>query len=451
MHRHPSHRHRTWLAVSLLAGVALPALAQSPAPVSAPAPTSTPAPVPEPVAAPASTGLMIEGIKLSGQINAGFMLNPYRPNTGLNFGHSFTDRANAAALNQILLTAEKKIDTASTDFQWGFKVQGMYGTDARFTQFLGVFNNATPNSRYQFDIVEANVQARLPIFAGGMDLKAGMYATPIGFETIDPATNPFYTHSYIFQFGLPFKHTGLLSVSHVSDTLDVYAGVDTGANTTIGPLGENNGAVGGIAGVGLNLMGGKLTILALSHFGPENATRALSPLGVNANGEWRFFNDIVVTYKATEALTLVTEANWIRDNYGLNGNAVNGFGVAQYASYALTETVALNARAEVWRDDNNFFVASFAGNSDPVRFQQGLPTRSTVYAAPGGSTTYGSLTLGATWKPTLPTSVATLAIRPEIRWDHAFTTNKPFNNNAVTNTGGTANNFTFGADLVLTF
>ena len=46
---------------------------------------------------------------------------------------------------------------------------------------------------------------------GGIDLKVGQYPTPLGYETIDPSTNPFYSHSYIFQFGLPFKHTGALA------------------------------------------------------------------------------------------------------------------------------------------------------------------------------------------------------------------------------------------------
>lgn len=433
---------RAMLAALLLSGVSLSALSTSALA------QATPAAAPEP--APSGPGLMIGDIKLSGQINAGFMLNPSSPSTGLNFGHSFTDRANAAQINQILLTAEKAIDKTSTEFQWGFKLQGMYGSDARFTQYLGVFNNALPYDRYQFDIVEANLQLRLPIFSGGMDIKAGMYPTPLGYETIDPSTNPFYSHSYIFQFGLPFKHTGLLTVSNVSDMVSIYAGIDTGANTTFGPLGENNSAMGGIAGFGLNLMDGKLSILALSHFGPENASRFLSPLGVNANGQWRFFNDIMVTYKATEALTLVTEANWVRDNYGFNGRAVNGFGVAQYASYALTDTLALNVRGEVWRDDNNYFVASFSGNSDPVRFQQGLSTRP-VYAAPGTNTTYGSLTLGVTWKPELPTTAVALALRPEVRWDHAFTNNRPFGANPLVGKRGTSDSFTFGTDLVLSF
>lgn len=438
MSRHSVTSTRTALAAVLLAGVSLPTLAQT-TPAAAPA------------AEAPSTGLMIGDIKLSGQINGGFMWNPSNPSTGLNFGHSFTDKANGFTLNQVLLTAEKAIDKEQVAWQWGFKVQGMYGSDARFTQYLGLLNNVLPNARNQFDIVEANVQARIPIFSGGMDLKAGMYSTPIGYETIDPSTNLFYSHSYIFQFGLPFKHTGLLTVSHVSPLLDIYAGVDTGTNTTWGPLGETNSALGGIAGVGLNLMDGKLTILALSHFGPENATRVLSPAGVNANGKWRFFNDIVVTYKATESLTLVTEANWVRDNYGFNGRAVNGFGVAQYASYTLSDTLTLNARAELWRDDNNFFVASFAGNNDPVRFQQGLPTRSLVYGAPGTNTTYGSLTLGVTWKPELLTKSIALAIRPEVRWDHAFTTNRPFGANIPAGKTGQNDNLTIGADLVLSF
>ncbi len=444
MSRHNIVLTQSALAAVLLAGVSLPALAQSTAPSTPPAAPAAEAP---------STGLMIGDIKLSGQINAGFMWNPSNPSTGLNFGHLFTDRASGFSLNQVLLTAEKAIDKESISWQWGFKLQGMYGSDARFTQYLGLLNNVLPNARNQFDIVEANVVARIPVLAGGIDVKAGMYSTPMGYELIDPATNPFYSHSYIFQFGLPFKHTGALAVAHVTDMIDLYGGVDTGANTTWGPLGENNSSLGGIAGLGLNLMGGKLTILAMSHFGSENSTRAFSPLGVNANGKWRFFNDVVVTYKATEALTLVTEVNWIREQFNpVNGKAANGFGVAQYASYALNDTLTLNARAEVWRDDNNYFVASFAGNNDPIRFQQGgIPLRSTVYAAPGTNTTYGSLTLGVTWKPELLTQKIALAIRPEIRWDHAFTTNRPFGANLAAGKTGQNDNLTISADMVLSF
>ncbi len=124
-------------------------------------------------------------------------------------------------------------------------------------------------------MVRANVLVHVPwLTEGGMDLKIGQYPTPLGYETIDPSTNPFYSHSYIFNFGLPFKHTRAMAVTHVNDTLDIYSERDTGSNTTFGPLGDNNGVVGGIGGFNLTLLGSNLTILGLTPFGPEDATRA---------------------------------------------------------------------------------------------------------------------------------------------------------------------------------
>nr|WP_294510848.1 outer membrane beta-barrel protein [uncultured Rhodopila sp.] len=431
------------------------AYAQTPAP-AAPAPAATTA---APAADAPPPGYWIDGIHLSAQLDAGVIFNPFRPSTGLNWGQAFTDHSNQVQLNQLLLTAEKPLDPKNPDYQWGFKVQFMYGSDARFTQYLGEFNNTFPGDRYQFDLVEANVQAHVPFpTSGGMDIKAGQYATPLGYETINPVTNPFYSHSYIFQYGLPYEHTGLLTTTHVTPMLDLYAGVDTGTNTTFGPLGDNNGAVGGIGGFGLNLYDGNLTVLALTHVGPEQATRALSPIGINANGQWRAYNDAVITYKYSDALTLTTEFNWVRDAYGFQNQPVNAFGVAQYGSYSLTETLTLNGRVELFRDDNNFFVAAYSGTNDPILSEQGLPLRSNAYgangiygASPHGNSTYGALTLGVTYKPTLPV-VTGLLVRPEVRWDHAFTTNNPYNQNyqAVGNKG-TGNSFTFGADVVVTF
>jgi hypothetical protein len=449
-----------WLLAACIAAVAPLANAQTapPAP-GAPAPSTTTTPAPPAAGAPAAPaapeapppGLWIDGIHLSAQLESGINANPFRPATGLNWGQLFTDHSDQVQLNQLLLTANKPLDPKNSDYQWGFKVQFMYGSDARYTQFLGELNRVIPDQRYQFDVVEANVLAHLPwITEGGVDLKVGQYPTPLGYETIDPSTNPFYSHSYIFQFGLPFKHTGALAVTHVNDTLDIYSGFDTGTNTTFGPLGEDNGAEGGIGGFNLTYLDGKLTILALTHFGPEQATRVLSPIGINANGQWRFFNDIVATWKATDVWTLVTELNWVRDGFGTVGKPVNGFGGAEYLSYAWSDTIALNLRAEIWRDDNNFFVASFPGNSDFVKFQQGLSTPF-VHFAPGSNTTYGALTLGVTWKPEVPAPITGLLVRPEVRWDHAYTDNNPFNNNPPSNTKGTNNSFTFGGDFVLTF
>ena len=100
-------------------------------------------------------------------MDAGIIANPYRPNTGLNFGQLFTDHANQVQLNQLLLTANKPLDPKDTDFQWGFKAQIMYGSDARYTQFLGELNRVDPEQRYQLDVVEANVLFHVPVLTDG--------------------------------------------------------------------------------------------------------------------------------------------------------------------------------------------------------------------------------------------------------------------------------------------
>jgi hypothetical protein len=448
-----------WIAAAAIAAAMPAAYAQtSPPAETTPTPATPPAAAaPAPAAAAAETppaGYWIDGIHLSAQIEGGFTANPATPDSGVNFGRLFDDRANQPLLDQILLTANKPLDPKATGFDWGFKLQGMYGSDARYTHFLGVFDqNPGPGYRNQFDIVEANVLFHLPVLTdGGIDLKAGMYSTPLGYETIDPSTNPFYSHSYIFNFGLPLKHTGILSTTHVNSLLDVYVGIDTGVNTTIGCCNaDNNGSIAGVAGFGLNMLGGNLTLLALSHMGPENATNGLAPAGFNANSYMRYLNDAYLTWKVNDSLTLVTEANWIRDDFLGNNPFVtgnprpaNGYGVAQYLSYTISDNLTFNARAEVWRDDNNAFVAAFTGNTDFVRGELGLPFLSPVIIS-NKPTTYGEFTIGLTIKPTVPGWVTGLLIRPELRVDTALNGAQPFKN------GNSSSAVTFASDFVLTF
>jgi Putative beta-barrel porin-2, OmpL-like. bbp2 len=165
------------------------------------------------------------------------------------------------------------------------------------------------------------------------------------------------------------------------------------------------------------------------------------------NGFYRYLNDIVVTYKASDKLTFTTEANLVRDDALGTGNSgvpkpANAFGAAQYVSYALSDTLILNARAEVYRDDNAAFVLTFPANNDFVNAELGLPNSSRAAPSP---TTYGEITLGVTYKPAMPAPVAGLLIRPEVRYDRSLGDTHPFNR-------GTDNgSFTLASDVVLTF
>ncbi len=195
---------RAWLTAATCLTAVTPAFAPS-----SPAPSTASPAAPAAPAAPDAPppGYWINGIHLSAVLDAGVIGNFSYPK--LNVGQSFTDHPNQVQLNQVLLGAEKKLDPKATGYDWGFKISFMYGSDARYTHYLGLLDEALPVSqRYQLDIVEASGSLHVPVsfLEGGLDLKGGLYATPLGAELIDPSTNPFYSHSYIFNFALPFKH-----------------------------------------------------------------------------------------------------------------------------------------------------------------------------------------------------------------------------------------------------
>ena len=418
-------------------------------------------------------------ITVSGSIDAGITFNPDSPPDGLNFGHLFTDKANRPLLNQLLLTVQRPLDPKATDYDFGFKVQVMYGTDARYTHYLGELDYAI-NDWGQITPVEAWGIVHTPwLFSGGIDIKAGQWVTLEGAETIDPTTNYFYSHSYIFNFGTPFVQTGILAIAHVDPMVDIYAGVDTGVNTTFGNgQGDNNGAAAFVGGIGLNLLGGNLTILATTHIGPEtadtngfnNTINNIALCGCNPNSALRYLNDITATWKVNDNLTLITDANYIRDD----AFPTSGYGIAQYAIYKVNDWLSLVGRAEVWRDngysfDNGithtgFFVAGFPGNFDFVNAEHGFLNTSFTQTP----TTYLELTVGLNISPPIPDGTPVLkaiTFRPEVRYDSSLNGTTPFDGQGgflgipgTTNFAGVpfgagtkSSQFTFGGDIVAKF
>ncbi len=370
--------------------------------------------------------------KIYGWVEGGVTFNTSSPNDNQNFGHLFTDRSNEPLLNQAVITFERTLDAKATGFDWGFKAQFLYGSDARFIHSLGLLDLAS-DELVQPDIVEAYLNLHFPIITeGGLDLKLGKFVTLEGAEVIDPRANVFYSHTYIFNYGIPFNHTGALATLHATKWLDLYGGVTRGVNTTFN---DNNTSYAFHGGFGLNFMEGKLTALASTHIGPETPDN---------NHDWRWLNDLVVTWKITDKLTSITDINYIQDD-GVAGTA-KGYGAAQYVTYSLNDWLTLGVRGEVWRDEDGFFVAQFASHNDFIHLERGdagfVPDVRTVG---GGSTTYGAITFGATLKPKVPKPLAGLMIRPEVRYDRSLNDTRPFNDSRD------RGQFTVGLDVILSF
>jgi hypothetical protein len=412
----------------------------------------------------------LDTLTIDGYLSGGVAIYFSNPYNKINFGHLETDRANRSQFNQAILAVSRPLDKKATDLDFGFRFLGMLGTDARYTQFLGQTEYLI-RDRTQLSIIDAHLETHLPILTkGGVDINIGQFISYNGFEKLTSKDNIFYTRSYSSNFG-PFVDTGIMSILHATDWLDLYVGIVTGVDTWIGWPGDNNNSPSIHGGFGLNLLNGDLSILAVTHSGPENPN-VKDPLNVgwpdgvvggvpaacacNPNTVWRTFNNVTVTWSATENLNFATDISYFResgwypisilglssdtlnalgDNFGFNPSLIpqrprgaNAYGVAQYATYKVNDSIKLGARVEFWRDAKNFFAAAYPGYFDSVNSEHGFPAPSMIVQPQGQGTSYLAITAGITFSPKL-TGVpffSGLIFRPEIRWEAAVNDAAPF-------------------------
>ncbi|WP_024879931.1 outer membrane beta-barrel protein [Methylosinus sp. LW3] len=406
----------------------------------------------------------LDALTVTGFVEAGSTFNFDNPFNKLNWGHLFTDRANQPQFNAGVLTMQRLPDPkARKDFDFGFKIQTMVGSDARYTHFMGELDYAM-RDRTQLDILQAFATVHLPwITDNGFDVKIGQFVTLEGAELVDSI---FYSHSYIFNFGIPLKQTGVMISSDLASWLFVHASVMSGDSASLGWPGDNNSAASFQAGLRIKAFDDRLTILGTTHIGPEDPMQ-LDPLGVgwpnipyecacDPNRALSYSNDVTLTWKATDRLTLSTDINYIRDDgwnalsvtglsegalrrladiYGFDAKliprrprGVNGYGVAQYVSYKIDDVLQLNGRVEFWRDHSNFFVGAYPGYFDYTNIEHGFYTPSAIFQPEGRGTSYFGITAGLTITPEIPKGlpITRLSLRPELRYDASLTGAAPF-------------------------
>ncbi|MBX9899140.1 MAG: porin, partial [Burkholderiaceae bacterium] len=252
-------------------------------------------------------------------------------------------------------------------------------------------------------------------------------------------------------FGNPTRHTGFFAQIHNDSVLDFYLGVDAGVNTSI-TRGDNNNSAALLAGFGLNnLLDGKLTLLALTHIGAENPNVQSQP---RLDKFLRYINDVFLTYKVSNKLSTVVEAQYIHDEYGVAGInerriPADAFGVAGYLSYQLNERVTFNTRTEFFRDKQGFYVGAFPGNLDVANTLKG--DKNTSYGSPGN---YFEQTIGITFKPWFEKQVSYSGVtfRTELRYDLDTNSHRQFSlgNKSVVGTGKN-HQLTAAIDLMMPF
>jgi hypothetical protein len=337
------------------------------------------------------------------------------------------DRNLQAMMNQLYLVGERRLDLETDDWDWGGRVDLLYGTDAWQTNARGLdaylfnqFDNfgipRWDSSRY-YSLAMPQLYGE--VGRGDLSVLLGHFYTPLGYEVVPAVGNFFYTHSYAFMFGTPNTHTGVLANWEPEEGFRVTSGVTNGwDNFTDGMPAFANpdypGASNNIAYLGELVLtsadGSQLLSLAAST--GNEYTPVIDP--TVAPGTILVGNRSMVTAywqsELADRLTSVTEA-WSAwqfnaatgyENAGQQAGLAQWYGICQYFYRGLTDHLSAGTRLEWFRDNNGFRAAYPAREASD----------GTADVASGFVGNFWAVSLGLNWTPT-----ANWVIRPELRYD----------------------------------
>ena len=352
------------------------------------------------------------GLKMGGWISAGVYGNAWGARWNGPIG--MRDVGDAFTSDQNWFFIDKPADTSCKTFDWGFRFDILFGSDAPDTR-------ARNNSRFSWDNAwissddgvygTAIPQLYAVVAWNKLSVKLGHFFTPIGYEGVPVTQNFFYSHSYCHTYGEPFTHTGVLATYEVAEGLNVHGGWTTAWETAFDNPVDAQLFLGGVDVP----VGERITFSWM-----VSAGRMGERWGLDFGD--LYMNSFVIKFAINDRWTYVFQHDLgLVSNAGLQAPNGQWYGINQYLFFKINDCWSLGGRFEWFRDDDEMLV-------------------------PGGfslvGTDYYALTLGLNWKPH-----ANLTIRPELRYDWAngrFVT-RPFND------GDDREQLSGGVDLIFTY
>ncbi len=358
-------------------------------------------------------------LSLGGWLNAGVSYNAHAPDDRYNGPVTFADRSGELQLNQFYWHLQRDVDVGGGAWDWGGRVDFMFGTDAGFTEAGGDPEshwdiNLTGDRFYHIALPQAYAEAFVPV-GTGLRIKVGHFYTIVGGEAIVAPDNFFYSRSYVTQYGEPFTHSGVLLNYSFADRLNVNAGAVTGSRSGgwDGAFDRSHNNTGFLGGFTWTSESGDTSLSVNATHGSVasndpadlNLVSAVAQFDLRDNLHWKLQHD----YGWLAATRNEAKAEW--------------YGLVNYLTWDVVETMAAGVRFEWFRDDDGTRV--FA----PIREAQALSVASNYFA----------LTLGLTWKP-----VPWLTVRPNLRYDWS-------DNAQAFNDRGACNQVLFSGDVIILF
>ncbi|HTP04229.1 MAG TPA: porin [Nitrospirota bacterium] len=316
-------------------------------------------------AKPAAPAISADDLKkalgLSIYLQAGYT---YNGNAGTVGGESeqndyrvFDHKANSFTLDlaQIVFVKDPALGNA------GYKLKLSAGETAKWIHSRGL--SGAPLTSPQagegtdsFDVTEAYISYNAAV-GKGLRFDLGKFATFFGAEVIEAIDNPNYSRSFLFNYAIPFTHTGLKASYALSDTLSAAVYLVNGWDDST----DNNR--GKSYGVSVTYAPAELFSLIVNGMtGPEQDEQGVNaPTVGSSSSNTRNMLDIIATIKPIKPLAIILNYDDGREDNvpgtllpsGISGDA-KWDGLAGIIKYDFNDTYSLAVRGEYFDDKDGF-------------------------------------------------------------------------------------------------
>ncbi|WP_425614414.1 porin [Anatilimnocola sp. NA78] len=327
------------------------------------------------------------GWNITGFVNAGVNYNFNNPVTPFNGPVTFGDR-NDGQFNALYIVGEKAIDRETCCWNWGGRVDVLYGSDYIFTQSNGWETtpagapkwNGNPNHGLAIPQLYAEVGNE------NNSIKLGHFYTVLGYEVVPANGNFFYSHAYTMQYGEPFTHWGMLGSYKYSDEVSLNYGIVNGWDA-LTRVQDDPAFIAGFTWTGCE------DVLAFNVIYGNEPT-------VNGTITDRYTHSLVYTRNISEEWQYIFQHDYGHQVGGQigGGGSAEWYGINQYLFYTINDCWKWGFRGEWFRDDDGVRVTGVRPNNPLV--------------GSGFAGNFYELTTGLNYSPT-----ANLTIRGEVRYD----------------------------------
>jgi len=302
------------------------------------------------------------GVKIGGWLQAGYHTEGAN---GLGVASvplvnpTFNNYPNVVQLHQAYIYAEKAAETYGCGWDWGFRLDYVYGTDGQDTQAMGSepgnWDTTWDNGNFYGHAIP---QMYMDVAYNNVTVRMGHFYTILGYERVTAPDNFFYSHGVPFIMQ-PKTHTGVLAEWEYTDRLTLYAGWTQGWDTGF----DGNGGDAFLGGFSLQLTDA-LSFSYITSMGDFAYATVPPQPGSDSDG---YMHSIVFDWDVTDRLNYVVHTDYL-DNGLYTGGAGPILSVNQYLIYTINDCWAIGGRADWVRADATrieFIDATIGANYRP--------------------------------------------------------------------------------------